>query len=233
MKFSVFIFCLIAITTQAQDNKWSVGIAGLYTTETNIYYNPNAADAVVRNNSTTLNDIFSPSLQVTYQIAHDLDLLFEAEWQKTTYTTLVNALMDNEVNRLQIVDGYEIFPVEINLIYRLPFKPGNFSFFIGGGAGYYFGKHIRRSGQDLIKTDNRSLNYGIQTVIGTEYRVSSYLSTTLGMKFRDPQIKMHDTFTQESFQINGKTVSFGQQHSFYTKVNLDGIVFFLGIKSYF
>ncbi len=233
MKFSAFLLAVFIFNSGfAQNRQWSIGAAALYTTEADIYYNPNAADPALRNSATSLPDIISPSLQITWQLGHDLDLLFEAEWQRTTYTTLRTVLVNSEVNRMAVVDGYEVFPIELDLVYRLPFKPGNFTFFIGGGVGYYFGRHIRQAGQNLSETRERTLNYGIQTLLGTEYRIMNAVSATFGMKFRDAQIKMKNRYTQDTFLIKGETVSFGPR-DFDSKVNLNGIVFFLGIKSYF
>ena len=143
----------------------------------------------------------------------------------------MTVLLDSSTQSINVDEGYELVPVELSLVYQLPFRVDPFSFFIGGGIGYYYGNHIRKPGDIYATTTSRASGYGIQTLAGTEYKWNSFFSLIAGMKFSDPQIKMTNIYNKTVGTINGHRLEVGQTQ-FNSKLNVDGVLFFLGTRFY-
>jgi hypothetical protein len=129
-------------------------------------------------------------------------------------------------------DGFEVIPFELSLYYKLAFSTTMFRFYMFGGSGFYYGNHIRKFGDASISNIKRKFAYGIHVGILTEYLLLSNLSINGGMKFRDPQFTVTNRYNNKEVNFEGRTV-FIPQDEFDSKINIEGILFFLSVSYHF
>ena len=135
----------------------------------------------------------------------------------------------NLTENIEITDGFLLIPIEFSGYYILPFSTERFKFLMGGGAAYYFGKHIREFGNANIYTVSRDVAYGIQVSISMDYLIRNDITVHSEMKFRDPQFKLESAYDNQEVNLNGKTI-FVEQKTFDSKINVDGVTFILGVS---
>lgn len=216
--------------SQFNDKRLSIGINGVYTTTAQIFLNPNSSDPVIRNTSFELTDIFDPAIDIRYRITDEIILGLGTEYMKATAgggnLTIISG---NLTENIEITDGFLLIPIEFSGYYILPFSTERFKFLMGGGAAYYYGKHIREFGNAGISTVKRDIAYGIQVSISMDYLLSNDLTIHTEMKFRDPQFKLESAYDNQEINYNGNAI-FIEQKTFNSKINVDGVTFILGVS---
>jgi len=225
------IFVFLPLVLFAQTRTISISLLGNYTTSSLLYLNPQAMDPAIRNNGIELGTVLSTSIFATYRIRENLFLALGIEYQKKMADAPLTVSINNITTNVMNKEGYELIPVELSLVYQLPFTLDRFVFYIGGGVGCYWANHIRDIGDIHTGTASRQLGYGIHTLAGTECRLSEIFSLTGGMKFSDPEITMHSRYNKRVGTYNGGQLLVGQD-TFTSKLNVDGVQFFLGTRFY-
>ncbi len=234
MKIKYFIVYLILISTigsaQFKDKKLSIGINGVYTTTAQIYLNPNSSDPILRNHSFEISDIFNPAIDIRYRVSDEIILGIGTEYMKTKATgPNLTAFSQNSTVTIDVNDGFILIPVEISGYYILPFSTERFKFLMGGGAGYYYGKHIREFGDAGISTVKHDFAYGIQVSVSMDYLVRDDITIHSEMKFRDPQFKIKSAYDKEEINYNDQTIILPQK-TFDSKIDVNGVTFILGVS---
>ncbi|HSD62871.1 MAG TPA: hypothetical protein VLB50_03700 [Ignavibacteriaceae bacterium] len=238
MNFKYFLTAFIIILvlsaslsySQFNEKRLSIGINGVYTTSAQIFLNPNSSDPVIRNYSFEISDIFDPAIDIRYRITDEIIIGLGTEYMKATATgENLTIISGNLTENIEITDGFLLIPIEFSGYYILPFSTERFKFLMGGGAAYYYGKHIREFGNVSTSTVKRDIAYGIQVSISMDYLIRDDLTVHTEMKFRDPQFKLESAYDNQEVNYNGKAI-FVEQKTFDSKINVDGVTFILGIS---
>ncbi|MCP5064175.1 MAG: outer membrane beta-barrel protein [Ignavibacteriae bacterium] len=209
----------VIVNAQYNGNDFSISANANYTTTSKIFLTPNAADEFLRNKNFPIEDIISYSFELRYRLSEPVILGLGAEY--------INDGADgrNLTSPLFLVsDGFEVIPIELSVYYFFPFSTENFKFYMGGGIGFYFGKHLRTFGDVEFEHVKSSNGIGLQMSLGMDYLVFDFLSVRSEMRFRDPKFDVTSKY-------NSDTVFYEDRLStdeINTKINIDGITFRIG-----
>ncbi len=221
----LFLFSILPAIILAQANGKDFGISFNlnYTTTSQLYLQPDSPDLILRGTHQSLDDIYSYSIDVRYQVSESIILGIGSESIKTTF--------DNSINlggiRVSMKDGYKMIPVEFSVYYLIPFSTERFKFYMGGGFGLYIGEQIRELGDVSISNESKKIGYGINVSIGMDFLVNQFLSIRTQMRFRDPEFEMESKYSDTTVNYNGKSYILPTE-KFTSKVNIDGITFAIG-----
>ncbi len=213
----------------AQSGRFEAALNYNYTTNAKLFLFPFSPDPIVRNKFLDLEDIFNFSANVRLRITPSLQIGLNIERIiKTGKDNSVIVLQNSGLRRVEVADGFEAYLIEFSLIYILPFSSNRFKIFMGGGAGAYPARQIRRFGKAKIKSKNKDFPFGIQTLAGVEYYFRKDFALRFQMVFREPEIKLLSTYVKKTFEYNGTNVTVIND-TFETRVDIDGAVFVLGL----
>ncbi|MBU0558152.1 MAG: outer membrane beta-barrel protein [Bacteroidetes bacterium] len=230
-KLSLIILLIVSNFVEAQYNEHQLGVSvGYnYTNTAKLFLFPNSLDPILRARHSKLNDIWHPSLEARYRISDFLAVGLNIEYlEKTNRNT--NFVIVGPAGSIltKIEEGFSLIPVELSAYYFLPFSTDEFKFHMGGGAGIYFGRHIRKFGGVSSKTKRREFSYGIHVALGMDYLINSLVSVRGEMRFRDPEFELLSKYNKENVKINGALYKLSND-GFESKTNVDGSTFTLSI----
>jgi outer membrane protein W len=230
---SLFILLGISLFAQNTNKKFSLYTGMDYTTSAQIFLSPNSSDLFIRNKSFELSDLFSPTIDLRYQVNEDIIVGFSTEYvvksEKAFNQTIVEG---SQIIQLEVEDGVVFIPAELSVYYLMPFSTEQFKFTMGAGIGYYFGAHTRILGNTEIENVEKNTSFGLLVSIGMEYLILEQLGARLDMKFRDPEIKISSMYKDSTSIYNGREIRI-TKNTFDTKINLNGISFLLGLTFHF
>lgn len=186
--------------------------------------NPNSPDPILSSTYLELDDIGSYSFEFRYRISEPLIIGIIGEYINKINT---NAPISLGGIRLDMKEGFRVFPVELTIYYLLPFSTSQFKFLMGGGGGIYIGNEIRSIREASINNVSKKIGYGIQVAVGMDYLVTEYFAVRGQMRFRDPEFQMKSSYNVKSIRYQGRTINL-PSNPFDTKVNIDGITFSIG-----
>lgn len=235
MKYFFILLFFFPSLVQAQYNgrQFSFGVNLVYTTDAQLYLNPNSSIVVERNNSFPLTDIINPGVNLRYKLLDQLMLDLNVEYMVSTAKgNNERVIVNNSIQFINVEDGFKLIPIELSIYYLLPFSTEKFKFLMGGGGGYYIGSMIRKFGNAEVSTSGRKAAYGIQVAIEMDYMIKENLSLKTEMKFRDPQFIVTNRYSEPEYTYNGRSVIVTREE-FETKINVDGIAFVLGLAYHF
>jgi outer membrane protein W len=232
----IFLFLLLfTVFTNAQSDfkRLSIGLNGVYTTTAQIYLNPNSSDPILRNYSFEISDIFNPALDIRYRITDEIIVGLSTEYMKATASgPNLTVFSGTSTVTIDVDDGFLLIPIELSGYYILPFSTEKFKFLMGGGAAYYYGKHIRKFGDANVTTLSRDFAYGIQVSVSMDYLLRDNITIHSEMKFRDPQFKLTSSYDSQEVNYNGQQILIAQK-TFDSKIDVDGVTFILGVSFLF
>jgi outer membrane protein W len=229
--FKIILLILFSASSFAQFNNSKLGIAlnAVYTTSADIFLNPNASSVEARNKSFTLEDIWSPGLDIRYRFSEEFILGLNIEYiYKSAYAPNLTAFVGNQVFIFLVEDGFSVFPAELTAYYFLPFSTEEFKFLMGGGLGYYYGKFIRNFSDIELEVTQRKIAVGIHVTTSMDYMILENLSARLEMKFRNPQYNVTSKYTKTEITFEGGSLLL-PENAFETKVDIDGLTFVFGV----
>lgn len=224
----IILILLFSETSFSQYNgkKFSLSAGFNYITTSKLYLQPNSADPFFRSTHDVLEDIYSVSFEFRYKVLDELIIGIGTEYLSKTHN---NGNFFLAGNRIEIEDGYTVIPIELSGYYLVPFSTEDFKFFMGGGAGIYLGRHIRRIEDVEFNPDGNELGYGIHVAIGMEYLINEYFSVRGQMRFRDPEFTMKSRYSNPAVNYKGNNYPL-PAGSISSKVNIDGITFNIGLS---
>jgi hypothetical protein len=229
----LIIICAFKTYSQYDDRNFSISLNAVFTTNAKIYLTPFSSDPILRNNAFPLSDILNPSLELRYRLSEPLIIGLNVEYMRTVESGPGLTVFEGSSTRTIIVeDGFLFIPLELSLLYILPFSSESFKFIMGGGAGYYIGDHIRKVGDVTVSNEERRTAYGIHVSAGLGYQIIKDGFINFQMKFRDPQFTVKSRYSSRTINYQGRTVRLAQD-TFDSKVNINGITFMLGISYQF
>lgn len=225
----LLIFISISCFGQYNGKRFSIGINGVYTTSAKIYLSPNSSDNIVRNFSFPVDDIFNPAIEIRYKLMENLFAGLNVDYMSKTSggSRITYLTSSNSTISVDVEDGFKLIPIELSLIYVLPFSTERFKFLLGGGAGYYVGEHIRKVGNTNVSNIERKTAYGIQVSLSMDYLVYDSFIFKAEMKFRDPQFTVKSEYSNDRIIYNGQFIR-PPNKSFSSKINVDGVTFIVG-----
>jgi hypothetical protein len=144
----------------------------------------------------------------------------------------LTAFVGNSTITINVTDGFLLIPLEFSGYYILPFSTEKFKFLMGGGVGYYYGKHIRNFGDASVKAISRNFAYGIQVSVSMDYMILENLSVHSAMKFRDPQFRVENAYNELEVNYNNQKIILAQR-TFTSKIDINGVTFILGFSFMF
>jgi outer membrane protein W len=237
MKRIVIILCLIScgsfLSAQYAPGKFAVSVNANYTTSSKLYLFPNAIDPFLRNQNIPLEDIYSYSAEVRYAFNESIAIGLGTELlERTEFGKNITVAGPSGITRLEIEDGYKMYPIELTLYYIMPFSTESFKFFMGGGGAVYIGEHIRKFGNASVSNQSREFSYGIHVSAGMEYMITEYFSVRGETQFRDPEFEMTSKYDNTEVLYNGSTYTIPDD-TFESEINIDGVTFTLGAVFHF
>ena len=222
------ICCLSALVgnpLRGQERALSLVLKGNLTTSSQIFPNPNAANATARAQSISLQDLFGYGVELKYQIPEtNIAFGISADYIHTTRGRSILAFPQQLV---PVDDGYRVIPVECTGYFLIPASGPTFGIFMGGGGGVYFGRRIYRlAGTEAASVDERP-GFGIHVLGGVSYRFTERFTLIAEMKFRDLQFESSNAFSTSRIHYRDIVVNVSQT-PFDSSIHTDGIVFQLG-----
>lgn len=219
----LFIFSNLVTAQTFEQNNFSVSIN--YTTTSKIFFNPFSSDLILKSTYIELNDLTSFSFEYRTQLMEDVFISLNTEYLSKKFSFNNYNLFGEQATTN---DKFLFIPIELCFYYYLPFSNDDFKFFMGGGTGIFFGKFKRELGNQIANSKMLKTSYGINVVIGLDYNFYKNFSTRFLMRFRDPELTWKNNYTSNTVVYNNKTYLLNTS-TFYTKANIDGIIFSLGI----
>jgi hypothetical protein len=210
----------------AQEEELTLVLRGTFTTEGQIYPNPSAADPFSRSLSYFVEDALGAGAEVMYRIG-GTSLAFGIAAEVVSATTSREMPVSGG-RGIPVEDGFRAIPVEVTGYFIIPASGRTFRFFMGGGAGAYFGRRIYRLAGTEAPAVSTKPGYGIHAVAGAAYRATEWFSVLAEFKFRDIQFESTNRFTASQILYNGITINIPDR-SFESSVHVDGMTFQLGV----
>ncbi len=238
MKFKIIIFIFLICATgkifpQYETGNLSFGFNASYITTARMFLNPESENFDLRNRGIDVEDIYGYSADLRYAISSRIILGLNVDLiEKTLNLPNLLANTSEGLRSIGVDDGFRLIPVELTVYYFLPFSTDKFKFMMGGGAGYYYGKFIRKLNEDLIESENKEFSYGIHVAVSMDYLISKMIAIRTEMKFRDPQYTTTNTYKSREVENEGRPVLL-LNDSFRTKINVDGVSFSIGAVIHF
>ena len=227
--FTIVVLLNCSIVSFGQNGKFEFALNYNYTTNAKLFLFPFNADPVLRNQYLQLRDIFSLSVNARRKILGGLGL--EANVEEISKTGKDKSVVISQaggVRQIEVTDGFRAYLVELNLIYELPFSSERFKIYMGGGAGTYFGSHIRKFSGASVKSKNKNISVGIETLAGVEYYFYKAFALRFEMRFREPELKLHSEYLNKTIEYEGQQAEI-LNDSFDSNVDIDGAVFTFGL----
>lgn len=222
--FFILLFCKENLS-QYNGSDFNFSLNYNYTTTSKLYLQPNSADPVLSTEFESLDGIYNLSFEFRYRLFEQMIIGIGTEFIRKSYTHR-NFILEG--NGIDINEGYNLIPVELNLYYLLPFSTERFKFFMGGGGGVYFGSQIREFGDVEFVNDGGKIGYGINVSVGMDYIVNELISVRGQMRFRDPELIMKSKYSNSTVNYKGNSYLLSD-NVFTTKVNIDGLTFTIGL----
>jgi opacity protein-like surface antigen len=219
-KLSTLIIALFLIPAgigfaQSEPGSFNLSFNYSYTTSSKIFLRPNSSDPFERGSHENIDGIYGYYGELRYFIGEGIIAGLSVESLKRT---------DN--NFAMNLGGYKIKMTSV--YYHLPFSTADFNFFMGGGVGAYFGNYIREFYNVSIDSKLEKFAFGIHVAVGMDYQITENLGIRGQMRFRDPEMKFNNTYKENIAILPDKNLLLPVRN-FDTAVNLDGIVFMIGV----
>jgi len=225
------ILFIISSKVQAQygDKYFSLALYYDYTVTSRLYENPRDADLILRQLYHNIDGLKGFTVDLRYRISEEVFLNLSTGYTKSPIVfNPVDGISQSGAVTLRAEDSFVLYPIELSVVYLLPISTEQFKFFMGGGAGLYFGSINRTINEASVKTIEREIDLGIHVLAGMDYLINDFVGVRGQMKFRDPEFEIKSEYDRPSVIIDDETVVI-RRNSFWSKVNVDGIVFSLGV----
>lgn len=229
----ISLLALISIQAQYINNGFSISAGTNYTTSAKLYLNPNSTDLLLRNQYSLIEGIISYSLDIRYRLSQELIIGIGSEYLAAKGAVKnISVSAPGGTQLVEVNDGFRMIPIEITAYYLMPFSSEKFKFYMYGGAGYYFGNHIREIGDAEFENLNFSTTPGLHVGFGTDYMILENLSVRGEMKFREPEFDLTTKYSNSEINLPNQTIKV-LTDKFDSKVNIDGITFSLSMAFHF
>ena len=229
----LFLFTLSG-RSYAQFNGYMNSISGFYshTVSARLYLQPKAADEFLRGLHTTLEKIPGFGIEYRRRITDSFVMGLGIEYLVKTDDITTITVISSYARNIKVQDGFTVIPVELTGYYLFPFSLEKFKFFMGAGAGYYFGSHRRIAGDIKSVTEKRESSFGIHVLVGVDALLLDYLSLRGTVKFRDMDFTMYNRYDKNEGIYEDVPIRI-LNTTFDSKAVVDGIMFNIGLSFHF
>ena len=226
---TAIVLVLVATAAHAGDKNLSLILRGNYTTSSKLFINPDAPSEDQRSQYAQFDGVTGGGVELRYHwFAENLFFTLSIDYLTKRQQQDQLVAFAGTSNRVPVSDGFYCIPVELGVHTYIPLGSDLIRMSMGGGVGAYYGSRVLRVADVEAARQNSPLKIGIHIVSGFEYRVLPGLWLRGDMRFRDPELKTVNHFTQQSTEYNNVTVTFPRS-DFSSKINLDGLTFSVGI----
>lgn len=212
-------------TSTAQESNYSIFLSGNLTITSRLFFNIEAVDPVVRNQSLSIDNIFGVGLELRRAFpGTGLQIGISAEYLGKTQVSTTRQLGVP----IPIEDGFWAVPVEFNGYFVVPFSGPTFQLYIGGGGGVYFGERRYSIAGERSAILDKKPGVGIHVITGVQFALTDWLAVRSDLKFRDINFETVHRFEKASVEYNGRVVSLDQTPT-RSRMNVDGMMLDAGI----
>ncbi len=224
---TILLICALLISNnlnaQIFEKPFGLSVNYSYTTTSKLFLQTKTLDPVIRNLHEDIDDVYSYSAELRYRFYEPLIIALKIESLTKTYSSKINL----GGTLIPMEEGYKTMPLELSILYELPFSSKQFLFFMGGGIGIYSGQHIRKIRNVESSSDEQKITFGVHVQFGMDYVVYDFLSIRGEMLFRDPEFEMASSYSADTVEYMNNTYLITTP-SFTSKVNIDGVTFSIG-----
>lgn len=220
----LFLF-LLAASLQAQTHDHSVSFSVGYLDASQIFLYPQSSDPVQRDETADIGGTLCYSGGYRFTLHPSVALQLHAEFAsaRSSRRDQVGTVVEN---------GFNVWLLEANAVFMLPFSTRRFQMYVGGGGGMYNGRRVHSIAGIPAETVKSTPAVGIHVLVGAEYFLTEQLAARADIIFRDPQISVENRFPQKSVLSNGVEYPL-RDDPFLSHINLNGNVYSLGFSWYF
>lgn len=209
----------------AQSLPYSLSLRANYTTSSKLSFDIAAFNELFRDQYVSLDNIFGYTIDVRRSFpAHRFELGLSVEYLSTIETFQSRTV----TGTVPIEQGFRAIPVELSGYFIIPFSTDLLRFYMGGGAGVYFGERIYSVAGERAESSDRKAGVGIHVVVGVDYSITSWLAVRSELKFRDFHFESSDRFLKKSVVYNGQTIYLDQTPT-RSRLNIDGMLIDAGV----
>lgn len=224
---TTFGFFLLTATLHAQ-GEWtgSVVARGLITTSSKIYPNPDNPSFDLRTLTTPFTSVLGAGMEFRAQrFGESWYLYFSAEY----LSQVKSEMRFNGVRRIPVDEGYRIIPLEVGGQLFIPLGSQTWRLSMGGGIGAYHTERVWNIAGASSEAVGNRFGFGIHVSVNAEYAVAPRIAVAVGLKFRDPEVDVRNTFASRSVAY-GNTVVTLPSAEIPSRVNVDGMTISAGVR---
>lgn len=202
-----------------------------YVTSSRVYLMSRSPDPDLRNAYYLTDGFVGYSFEIKGNLLNNsIQIGISSEYLKASqffYST--RSIVGNLVRTLEVEDVYQLYPLEVILYYIFPFSDDWYTAYMGAGCGIYYGDYSRQIFDIKSKSSVIKIDYGIVVNTGVKFQFFKNLDLRFEMKFRDPELEFKNEYPKTETNINGERILLFEK-TFYTKVNIDGLNFLIGLN---
>ncbi len=220
--------CLVA-----EEGDFIICLRTTYTTSARIYLLPQSSSEIFYNNYSSLSGIMSYGGEIRYHIPSTIvELGIGTEYLSITRNGQFSIVTGNQVYLLPTEEKFSMIPIELSAYIVLPFGEPRFHITMGGGTGFYLGNRTWHMADIDAPVEKTPFGFGIHVQTGIDYVLTKNLAFRGEIKFRDPQFEATNRSDRMIVHYQGKNLPL-EQTEFFSRINVDGIAFTIGIVYYF
>lgn len=220
----LFLF-LLTLPLHAQTGDHSIALSVGYLDASQIFLYPQSSDPVLRDETADIGSSFCYAGGYRFNLYPSIAVQLHAEYVsgRSSRSDQVGTVEKN---------GFDVWLLEADAVFTLPFSTRRFQMYVGGGGGMYLGRRIHSIAGVSAETVSSTPAVGIHVLVGAEYMLTEHLAVRADIIFRDPQISVENRFPQERVLSNGVEYPL-RDEPFRSHINLNGNVYSLGWAWYF
>jgi len=226
------LVCIVSINSSlsSQENRYSVSIVGSFNTSSKLFRALHDANESMRNQFLPIDNIFGGGVEIRRnfedsRIQVGLNIEYLAKTEQLTRTT-------SQEIRIPVKDGFRALLIELSAYFKIPIGLENLFFYMGGGAGLYFGDRQYEESGVKSKIVELKPAVGIQILCEAEYLLSNRISFRSELKFRDVHFESTNKFFQNTALYNNTYVRLPSEEM-HSRINIEGMTLNLGMAFHF
>jgi len=215
----------------AQEGSWvfGIGLRGVLTTSTKLFYSPDAASEALRSQYETLQSIPGVALEVRARPpGSPYFLALSGEYQRKTSEKVKLVAVTTPPITLPVVDGYWMIPIEATINVDVPLGSEHFYLTMGAGVGIYYAERVLEVAGYAATSVDVQPAFGINIRTSAEYKLTPTMTVVMELRFRNPQVSTTNKFQTQSGTIGGEVIGFPQEE-ISGRLEVDGMVVGLGV----
>ena len=133
--------------------------------------------------------------------------------------------------RARLTETLEVIPVELSVLFNIPYLSDDLNIYLGGGSGVYFGNWKRKVLGTESETISKKPGFRFHVLSGIQYSFLNDISAGFEVRFREGSYEVSTEFPKDEFIIEGNTYNIEKSYS--SRIFLDGLRLTFGVSFYF